>query len=320
MTQNSYPILSVVIPLYNEAAVIRTFHQNLCSVLNQLKNTTIIYYIDDGSSDDTPDILASLAMEDERIQIFTLSRNFGHQSALTCGLDQAAGDVIITMDGDGQNPPELIPEMLALYQSGYDIVIGQRQHNGSESNLKHLTSRAFYRLINQIGNINITPNAADFRLLSRQVVDSLKSMPEYHRFLRGMISWVGYKSVIIPFKPKPRLGGESKYTYKKMLNLAGDAIFSFSLVPLKIGLAIGGLFYLLAVIEAVYVLSLWFAGNQTQLEPGWSSLMFMLLIVGGTLTTVVSFIGIYVGYIFQEVKDRPVYLLKENKDVGDINS
>lgn len=310
MNQAMLPDVSIIIPIYNEAEILNAFHQQLTDNLGKLPNHIRIYYIDDGSKDDTPLILKNLSENEPRVFVLTLSRNFGHQAALTCGIDHAEGDVIITMDGDGQNPPEIIPEMLKLYDSGYDIVTAQRQREPSESRFKRITSKAFYQLINQIGNMDITPNAADFRLLSREVVESLKAMPEYHRFLRGMISWVGFRSVILPFEPKPRLGGKSKYTIKKMLKLAGDAIFSFSLVPLRIGLAIGGLFYLLALIEAIYVLSLWFTGHQAQLEPGWSSLMFMLLIIGGTLTTVISFIGIYVGYIFQEVKNRPVYLLK----------
>jgi len=312
VTQNKNPEIAIIIPIYNESDIIPIFHQQLTSVVDKLDNKTRIYYIDDGSDDDSALILADLARQDERVQILNLSRNFGHQAALTCGLDHASGDVIITMDGDGQNPPELIPKMLNLYHTGYDIIIGQRQEEITKPSFKRLTSNFFYKLINIIGNLVITPNAADFRLLSRQVVESVKAMPEYHRFLRGMISWAGYKSVILPYVPKPRLGGESKYTFQKMLKLAEDAIFSFSLVPLRIGLAIGGLFYLLALIEVIYVLSFWITGNQPKLEPGWSSLMFMLLIVGGTLTTVVSFIGIYVGYIFQEVKNRPIYLLKDN--------
>jgi len=276
--------VAIVIPVYNEASIIPAFHDQLTAVIDNLSTTFTIYYIDDGSDDDTPNILKTLSDNEDRVKVFSLSRNFGHQAALTCGLDHAQGDVIITMDGDGQNPPELIPEMIKLYQSGYDIVTAQRQNEESESSFKRISSTAFYRLINKISNLNITPNAADFRLMSRQVVEALKAMPEYHRFLRGMVSWIGYKSVILPFEPKPRLGGQSKYTIKKMVHLAGDAIFSFSLVPLRIGLAIGGLFYLLALIEAIYVLSLWFAGNQAQLEPGWSSLMFMLLILGITLT------------------------------------
>ena len=311
MRKTTYPKISVVIPVFNESKIIDTFHGQLTTVLDARENEATIWYVDDGSDDNTAEVLSHLAERDPRAKVLTLSRNFGHQAALTCGLDHADGDVVITMDGDGQNPPEMIPEMLKLYQAGYDIVVGQRQPGGKAPFFKKISSRFFYRLISRIGNLDITPNAADFRLLSRQVVEGLKAMPEYHRFLRGMISWAGFKSVILPYTPKARLGGESKYTFKKMIQLAGDAIFSFSLVPLRIGLAIGGLFYFLALLEAIYVLSFWVSGNQSQLAPGWSSLMFMLLIVGGTLTTVVSFIGIYVGYIFQEVKNRPIYLLKD---------
>jgi dolichol-phosphate mannosyltransferase len=311
MRTQQHPQISIVIPIYNESEIIHDFHTMLSEVLNGLPNPSQVYYIDDGSTDETSALLEQLAKSDSRVNVLSLSRNFGHQAALTCGLDHAQGEIIIMMDGDGQNPPELIPEMLKLYDAGYDIVIGQRLDSHIESGFKRFTSRIFYQVINRIGNLDITPNAADFRLLSRQVVDALKAMPEYHRFLRGMISWAGFKSVVLPYHPNLRLGGKSKFTFKKMVKLAADAIFSFSLVPLRIGLAIGGLFYLLALIEAIYVLSFWISGNQPQLEPGWSSLMFMLLIVGGTLTTVVSFIGIYIGYIFQEVKNRPIYLLKK---------
>lgn len=310
--QQDYQI-GIVVPIYNESQALPGFHHQLIAVVDKLPNKTRIYYVDDGSDEDTVLILDDLANRDERVQVLTLSRNFGHQAALTCGLDRALGDVIISMDGDGQNPPELIPEMLKLYQSGYDIVVGQRLEDKTQPFFKTFTSKLFYKLINLIGNLDIPPNAADFRLLSRQVVDSLKSLPEYHRFLRGMVSWVGFKSVILPYSPHERIGGETKYTFRKMLKLAEDAIFSFSLVPLRIGLAIGGMFYLLALIEVFYVLSFWLTGNQPKLEPGWSSLMFMLLIVGGTLTTVVSFIGIYIGYIFQEVKQRPTYLIKKSR-------
>jgi len=311
MRTQQHPQISIVIPIYNESEIIHDFHTMLSEVLNGLPNPSQVYYINDGSTDETSALLEQLAKSDSRVNVLSLSRNFGHQAALTCGLDHAQGEIIIMMDGDGQNPPELIPEMLKLYDAGYDIVIGQRLDSHIESGFKRFTSRIFYQVINRIGNLDITPNAADFRLLSRQVVDALKAMPEYHRFLRGMISWAGFKSVVLPYHPNLRLGGKSKFTFKKMVKLAADAIFSFSLVPLRIGLAIGGLFYLLALIEAIYVLSFWISGNQPQLEPGWSSLMFMLLIVGGTLTTVVSFIGIYIGYIFQEVKNRPLYLLKK---------
>lgn len=307
--------IAIIIPVFNEESVLLTFHEQLIQVVDPLPNKTRIYYVDDGSVDQTPNLLADLQMQDERVRVLTLSRNFGHQAALTCGLDHALGDLIITMDGDGQNPPELIPEMINLYTAGYDIVIAQRLEDDSLPWFKRFTSNLFYKVINAIGNLDIPPHAADFRLLTRPVVEALKSMPEFHRFLRGMISWAGFNSVVLPYQPRKRLGGKSKYTLKKMIKLAEDAIFSFSLVPLKIGLVIGGLFYLLALLEAIYVLSFWITGNQIKLEPGWSSLMFMLLIVGGTLTTVVSLIGIYIGHIFQDVKRRPIYLLKHRPDL-----
>jgi dolichol-phosphate mannosyltransferase len=311
MNKRPLSTLDILVPVYNEAEILREFYQELTDVLKTLPYTHWIYFIDDGSTDQTPDILQALSQEDQSIRVITLSRNFGHQAALSCGIDHAEGDVLITMDGDGQNPPEVIPEMLALYRSGYDIVTGQRKQESSESTFKQFTSQAFYRLLNRIGNQKITPNAADFRLLSRKAAEALKSMPEYHRFLRGMVSWVGFNSTVLPFEAKPRIGGKSKYTLKKMTKLAWDAIFSFSLFPLNIGLAVGAGFFILALIEAIYVLSLWLSGRSSQLEPGWSSLMFMILIVGGTLTTVVSFIGIYIGYIFQEVKNRPAYIIKD---------
>ncbi len=311
MNTNTSPKISIVVPIYNEAEIVNQFHQDLKTALNGLSNPSNIFYIDDGSSDSTPEILADLAKNDRSVHVITLSRNFGHQAALSCGIESADGDAIITMDGDGQNPPELIPEMVQLFQSGYDIVICQRKQDQNQSFFKRITSLGFYKLINTIGNQKTIPNAADFRLLSKRAAQALSSMPEYHRFLRGMIGWIGFKSTILQFDPLPRIGGESKYTVKKMLSLANDAIFSFSLFPLRFGLITGGLFYFLALVEIIYILYLWFSGNTSQLEPGWSSLMFMILIVGGTLTTVVSFIGIYIGYIFQEVKNRPVYIIKD---------
>lgn len=316
MTPEKDMLVSLVIPLFNEESVISAFYAQLTATIDRLNYRFEILFIDDGSTDTTAQQITELQANDPRVRLLRLSRNFGHQAALTCGLDHALGEVVISLDGDGQNPPALIPEMLALYQAGYEIVTAKRNQDESESFFKRWTSRVFYTLINRMGNLKIIPQAADFRLLSRPVVDALKAMPEYHRFLRGMVSWVGFKAVILPFDPEPRLGGRSKYTIRKMFGLASDAIFSFSLIPLRIGLAVGALFFMLAFVEMVYVLSLWWGGNQAQIAPGWSSLMFMLLIVGGTLTTVISFIGIYVGYIFQEVKRRPIYIVREEEKTG----
>ena len=307
-------LVSLVLPVYNEAEVLEQTHARLRAVIDPLPERFLIYYVDDGSQDETPHILRRLAQEDPRIRILTLSRNFGHQAALTAGLDHAEGEIVISLDADGQHPPELIPEMIALIRQGYDIVQTQRVDVEQPLSFKRWSSALFYRLINVLSGTPILPGAADFRALSRQAVEALKSMPEYHRFLRGMVAWIGYRTVILPYRPQERLAGRSKYSLRKMLRLAMDAIFSFSLAPLYLGLSLGIVLLFLALLEMIYVLSFWISGNTSRLAPGWSSLMFVILIVGGMLMVLLSFIGLYVGYIFQEVKRRPVYLLRKEAE------
>jgi glycosyltransferase involved in cell wall biosynthesis len=307
-------LVSLVLPVYNEAEVLEQTHARLRAVIDPLPERFLIYYVDDGSQDETPHILRRLAQEDPRIRILTLSRNFGHQAALTAGLDHAEGEIVISLDADGQHPPELIPEMIALIRQGYDIVQTQRVEVEQPLSFKRWSSALFYRLINVLSGTPILPGAADFRALSRQAVEALKSMPEYHRFLRGMVAWIGYRTIILPYRPQERLAGRSKYSLRKMLRLAMDAIFSFSLAPLYLGLSLGIVLLFLALLEMIYVLSFWISGNTSRLAPGWSSLMFVILIVGGMLMVLLSFIGLYVGYIFQEVKRRPVYLLRKDTE------
>jgi glycosyltransferase involved in cell wall biosynthesis len=303
--------VDLIIPIFNEEEVIELFHAKLAAAVSNLPYVISIVYVNDGSKDDTNLKLAGIAREDPRVQVVELSRNFGHQAALTAGLDRATADYVISLDGDGQHPPELIAELLTLAESGYDIVQTERLDATDISAFKRWTSAAFYRLINRIGSTQVHPGAADFRLLSRQVVEALRAMPEYHRFLRGMVAWVGFKSVILPYTPPPRMAGKSKYSLQKMVRLSMDAVFSFSLVPLYIGISLGVLMLLLALIEMIYVLSFWVSGNISHLAPGWSSLMFIILIVGGFLMISIGVIGVYIGYIFQEVKGRPVYLVRE---------
>jgi glycosyltransferase involved in cell wall biosynthesis len=304
--------IGIVIPVYNEAGVVEQFHARLRAVIDDLPDSFNIYYINDGSTDETKDSLEKIAGSDLRVVILELSRNFGHQAALTAGLDHAQGDIIISMDGDGQHPPEMIPEMVRLLGQGYDIVQTQRLDTGQKVSFKKWTSGIFYSLLNVISGTQVQPGAADFRAMSRQAVQALKAMPEYHRFLRGMVAWVGYPTVILPYQPPERMGGSSKYSLRKMLRLAADAVFSFSLVPLYIGLSMGVIMLCLAGLEMVYVLSFWVRGMQASLQPGWSSLMFVLLIVSGFIMILLGFVGMYIGYIFQEVKRRPVYLLREH--------
>jgi len=303
--------VDLLIPVYNEEEVIELFHAKLTAALTDLPYIFAIWYINDGSKDATDRKLAGIAQTDTRVHVLELSRNFGHQAALTAGLDRANADYVISLDGDGQHPPELIGELLKLAESGYEVVQTERLDANDISAFKRWTSAAFYRLINRIGSTHVTPGAADFRLLSRQVVEALRDMPEYHRFLRGMVAWVGFKSIILPYSPPPRMAGKSKYSLQKMVRLSMDAVFSFSLVPLYIGISLGLLMLLLALIEMIYVLSFWVTGNISHLAPGWSSLMFIILIVGGFLMISIGVIGVYIGYIFQEVKGRPVYLVRQ---------
>ncbi len=307
--------VALVIPAFNEAGVIETTHAKITAVIDALPYCFRIYYVDDGSSDGTDASLERLAAQDERVQILSLSRNFGHQAALTAGLDHAEGQVIISLDGDGQHPPEMIPQMIQLIEQGYDIVQAQRIEEDGGFSFKKVTSEGFYWLINRISGTRIQQGAADFRALSRQALDALKSMPEYHRFLRGMIAWIGYKSVILPYHEQKRMAGQSKYSLGKMLRLASDAIFSFSLMPLYIGLSVGGLFLLLAAAQIIYVLFIFITKPaNVYIAPGWSSLMAILLIASGIIMILLGFIGVYVGYIFQQVKGRPVYLLKKKRE------
>ena len=304
------PRVEIIVPVYNEEEAAAAFHRQLSQALDALPFAFTITYVDDGSTDDTASRLQEIAAGDPRVAVIELSRNYGHQAALTAGLDQADADTVITLDGDGQHPPALIGEMLRLASAGYDIVLTQRVDEGGTSAFKRWTAERFYRLINRIGDTQVLPGAADFRLMTRPVVEALRGMREYHRFLRGMVAWMGYRTVILPYSPPPRLAGKSKYSLRKMLRLAFDAIFSFSLVPLYISISVGLLFLVLALAEMIYVLSFWITGNTANLAPGWSSLMFVLLVVGGSLMISLGFTGMYVGYIFQEVKGRPIYLVR----------
>ncbi|HSG42990.1 MAG TPA: glycosyltransferase family 2 protein [Anaerolineales bacterium] len=303
--------IDLVIPVFNEAGVVDQTYTSLCDVIDRIPHKFTIYYVDDGSKDDTVETLKSLAKKDKRIKILELSRNFGHQAALTAGIDASQGDFVISLDADGQHPPDMIGQMIELFEQDYDIVQAQRIDEDRFVSFKQLTSSAFYRLINRISGTRVEPGAADFRGLSRQAVDALKAMPEFHRFLRGMISWIGYKSVILPYHEPKRIAGRSKYSFGKMFRLAMDAIFSFSLVPLYIGLSVGVGFIILAIVQNSYVLYLWLTQQTDKIVPGWSSLMAILLIASGIIMILLGFIGVYIGYIFQEVKRRPHYLLKD---------
>ena len=313
MPRKSRLSIDIVIPVFNEAGVVEQTYVNLCAVIDSLSHTFTIYYVNDGSTDGTSESLTALVKKDKRIQVIELSRNFGHQAALTAGLDVARGDLVITMDCDGQHPPEMIPEMISLFKQGYDVIQGLRSDAVAMGAFKRWTSEGFYKVLNLISGTRVLPGAADFRAMSRQAVEALKAMPEYHRFLRGMITWMGFRSVILPYREPERIAGKSKYSVGKMIRLASDAIFSFSLMPLYIGLSVGFTFIILALAQMIYVLVLWLTHQTNRIVPGWSSLMAILLIASGIIMILLGFIGVYVGYIFQEVKRRPIYLIRRPK-------
>lgn len=303
--------IDFVIPVYNEAQGIGAFHRSLLEAVLPLPHTFRFLYVNDGSTDDTAAVLANLAREDGRVQPIELSRNFGHQAALSAGLDAADGDAVVMMDGDGEHPARLAAEMIRLYECGYDVVQTQRLDRGRPGFFfKRLTAAAFYWLINRLGETRIVDGAADFRLLSRDAVGALRQLQEYHRFYRGMVQWIGYRTVILPYTPGPRLAGKPKYSLRKMLRLAGDGMFSFSLAPLRLALVLGFLFLILAAAEIAYVLSFWIRGAHKLLVPGWSSLMLVLTLSSGISMILQGILGFYVGMIFQEVKRRPVYLVR----------
>jgi len=302
--------LSVIVPCYNEEAVIRETHNRLSTVLRQLPGLGIeLMYVDDGSSDGTVPILEQLQSSDQCVRVICLSRNFGHQTAVTAGLEHASGDCVVIIDADLQDPPEVIAEMVARWRDGYEVVYGVRENRDGETRFKLWTAKAFYRLMNRMSKVKIPLDVGDFRLIDRKVVDALLAMPERDRFLRGMVSWVGFKQIAVFYRRDPRLAGESKYPLLKMIEFAADGILSFSFAPLRlatwtgfvaIGVALAGVTY--AVLLRLFT---------TDWVRGWSSLFVAVLFMGGVQLIFLGVIGEYIGRIYGEVKQRPLYFVSE---------
>jgi len=302
--------LSVIVPCFNEEAAIREMHNRLSTVLRQLPGFGIeIIYVDDGSSDGTVSILEQLQSEDQCVRVVSLSRNFGHQTAVTAGLEHASGDCVVIIDADLQDPPEVIAEMVARWRDGYEVVYGVRANRDGETRFKLWTAKAFYRLMNRLSKIKIPLDVGDFRLIDRKVVNALLAMPERDRFLRGMVSWVGFKQIAVFYRRDPRRAGESKYPLLKMIEFALDGILSSSFAPLRlamwtgfaaIGVALAGLVY--AVLLRLFT---------TDWVRGWSSLFVAILFMGGVQLISLGVIGEYIGRIYGEVKKRPLYFVSE---------
>jgi dolichol-phosphate mannosyltransferase len=303
--------LAVVAPFYNEQSGVREFYEALRSVLETLDVEYQMIFVDDGSADGTLAALNRLADEDRRVTVLSLTRNFGHQIALTAGLDHADADAVVTMDSDLQHPPAAIRDLLREFETGVDIVYAIRRNEDNRSLMKRITARVFYRLLTRLTNVDLVSGAMDFRIMSRRAVEAFRQMPETHRYLRGMVAWMGFPYKTVLYDENPRFADQSKYTLKKMLRLARHGFFSFSTASLEIITFVGFLMTAFAMAYLVFALLAWlFAGHVV---PGWTSVIAVILIVSGVQLVSVGILAQYIGMIFEEVKRRPLYLLKQSR-------
>ncbi len=303
-------LLSIVVPVYNEVDNIQKFYTTVKEVLGTMDYDHEIIFVDDGSSDDSAGMLRHIGQEDPHVKVLLLARNFGHQLALTCGLDYAKGDAVITMDGDMQHPPELIPELVKHWEAGADVVRTIRDSTEDASWAKSFTSKYYYKVLNKLANVPIVEGGSDFRLMNRKSLETLKHFREHGRFLRGIVGDLGFVQHEFHFVAPPRFAGTSKFSVKKMMRFALDGITAFSRVPLRLALYIGLLCGLLSLVMIGHILFVHFFSDNV--ISGWSSLGVAIFFLGGVQLVGLGIIGEYVGRIFEEVKQRPLYWVKDS--------
>jgi glycosyltransferase involved in cell wall biosynthesis len=298
----------VIVPAYNEAAGLPEFHRRLSASMQGIGESWEVVYVNDGSRDDTLAVMQALHAADPRAAVLGLSRNFGKEVATTAGLDHARGAAVVVIDADLQDPPEVIPELVAVWRQGFDMVYAQRRERHGDSALKKLTATLFYRLMQRMGRVSLPPNAGDFRLMSRRVVQALLQMREQHRFMKGLFAWVGFPSQAVLYDRAPRHAGHSKWNYWRLWNFALEGITSFTVMPLKIATYLGLVIALFAAVYgAVIVLRTLLIGNPV---PGYPSLMAVVLFLGGAQLMTLGVIGEYLGRVFNETKQRPLYFVE----------
>jgi polyisoprenyl-phosphate glycosyltransferase len=305
------PLLSVVVPIYGEEELLETFNQRIKAVMAQLAGTYDheIVYINDGSKDRSPELLQVLFEQDpHHIRVLHFSRNFGHQLAITAGMDHARGEAIVVIDGDLQDPPEVILEMVKKWQEGFDVVYGVREKRRGESFFKLATAKVYYRLLNSLSNVAIPVDTGDFRLISRDVVSSLQRVREHNRYIRGLISWLGFRQCGIYYQRDARFAGETKFSLFKMLKFAIDGITSFSEKPLYVSGVVGALLSVVGLLAALWIIMGQIFGFSETIR-GWSSLMVTMLVVGGLQLFFMGIMGLYIGRIYRESKNRPLYVV-----------
>lgn len=311
MKKNQHPKISVVIPILNEEKTLPELYKRLTEVLSKYQNPHEIIFVDDDSRDKSFDIMMGFNKEDSRVKIIQFSRNFGHQAALSAGIDHCNGEAIILMDGDLQDPPELIPEFIAKWQEGYDVVYGVKRKR-KEGFLKNFAFKMFYKILNYLSPLKMPPNVGIFSLMDRKAVNVLKTMPERNRYISGLRAWAGFKQTGVEFERERRYEGKPKQTFIKLLKLSMDAIFSFSYLPLRIGIYVGLFSSGISIIIFLWVLYARLFTDKAII--GWASIMVVTTFLGGTILMILGIIGEYLGRIYDEVKARPYYVI--NKKIG----
>lgn len=304
------PLISIIVPLYNEEMVIDELYARLTKVLVENDLNYEIVMINDGSRDQTLKLAISLAQHDKRIKIISFSRNFGHQIAISAGIDKASGEAVVIIDADLQDPPEVLNSMIEKWKEGYHVVYGVRKKREGESYFKRFSAAVFYRLLRKMTSIDIPVDTGDFRLMDRKVVEQLKRMPERSRFVRGMVSWVGYRQCKLEYIRGKRFAGKTKYPFKRMLKFSIDGMLSFSLTPLKLSSAFGFLCAVISFLFITYGLVIKFIFPERAIT-GWASTFVAVLFLGGVQLICVGILGEYIGRIYEEIKGRPLYIIDE---------
>ena len=300
------PTLSIVVPVYNEEDVLPEFHKRISKVLDEIGASAEILYVNDGSEDRSLAMLLDLNEKDLRVSVINLSRNFGKEIALTAGLDYSQGQAVVVIDADLQDPPELIPALIKCWREGHDIVYATRVARDSETFVKKITAKYFYRLIQHLSRVRIPQDTGDFRLLSRRAVDSLSRLREQHRFMKGLFAWIGYPQISVPYHQQPRHAGKTKWSYWKLWNFAIEGITSFTTTPLKVASYLGVTTAMIAFLYAIWIIYKTLAWGEP--VAGYPSLMVAILFLGGVQLTTLGIMGEYLGRMFNETKQRPLYL------------
>ena len=307
--------LSIIVPMYNEEEIVQECYNRISNICNSIENYDYeIIIVNDGSTDNTFSILEKIASDDKYVKIISFSRNFGHQCAVTAGLKYVTGNAIVIIDSDMQDPPELIPKMLKLWEQGNEVIYGKRMKREGESKFKLLTASMFYKTLNALSDVEIPKNTGDFRLVDRKVVDVINNLPEHNKFLRGLFSWTGFKQYAYEYERKERFAGKTKYPLKKMLKLATDGIIGFSSRPLKILGSLGLTSILISFIILIYSL-LSFAFKWNNITPGWTSIMVAITFFAGIQLLSLWMISEYIGRIYDETKGRPQYIVDKTINI-----